>query len=110
MSKMNSEWETGGIQTVSYSDNDGHDLVIQRMQDVSPILDYNKFLRSHGEAHYKGENGDMWHYAHIPIIVMEQLIKKFGADVVLGDDVDDKVIKWIEAEAPYLKTGDFKLA
>ncbi len=52
----------------------------------------------------------MWHYAHIPIIVMEQLIKKFGADVVLGDDVDDKVIKWIEAEAPYLKTGDFKLA
>ncbi len=59
MSKINSEWETGGIQTVSYSDNDGHDLVIQRIQDVSPILDYNKFLRSQWPSPLQGRK---WRY------------------------------------------------
>ena len=91
-------------------DGDGLGMTITRLQNVSPILDYNQFLRGLGAKHYKGESGDMWHYAHIPIIVMEQLIQKFGPQVVLGDDVDDEVIKWIEREAPYLKTGDFSLA
>lgn len=107
---MRGEWSPFGIQHHTAADVDDDSLTITRLQDVAPILDYNQFLRSLGPDHYKGEDGNMWHYAHIPIIVMEQLIQKFGPEVVLGEDVDDEVIKHIERELPYLKVGEFNLA
>lgn len=99
-----------GIRHHMVPDADGDGMTITRLQNVSPILDYNHFLRSQGSSHYKGEDGTMWHYAHLPIMVLETLIQKFGPEIVLGDDVDDVVIKWIEREAPWLKVGEFNLA
>lgn len=110
MTLLNREWSPGGIQHHAHVDNEDGALIIHRMQNVTPILDYNAFLRSLGPDHYKGEDGNMWHYARIPIMELERMIQKFGPDVVLGDDVDDEVIKWIEREAPYLKVGEFSLA
>ena len=110
MSGVLTEVNGFGIRHHVSTDGDGEGMTITRLQNVTPILDYNHFLRGLGADHYKGENGDMWHYAHLPIIIMEQLIQKFGPEVVLGDDVVDEVIKWIEREAPYLKVGEFNLA
>lgn len=108
---LNSEYEAlTGVVTQSYSDEDGHDLVIRRLQDVSPILEYNQFLRSQGDKHWRGEDNTMWHYARIPIMVMEQLIEKLGADVVLGGKDTKRLLREIEQNYPYLKVGEFKLA
>ena len=106
MLKLNHEVEGhNGIRTESYSDEDGHDLVVRRLQDCQPILDHVAELRSHGSAHYKGQDGDYWHYASIPIVVMEKLIKKFGVDVVLNGKDDGRLIREIETNYPYLKMG-----
>lgn len=107
---LNREYEVGGIRTDSYSDEDGHDLVVRRLQDVSPILEYNHFLRGQGESHWRGEDNTMWHYARIPIMVLEQLIVKLGADVVLGGKDSKRLLQEIEQNYPYLKVGGFKLA
>ena len=105
---LNHEIEAmNGIRTVSYADNDGHDLVIKRLQDCSPVLEHNAYLRSLGSAHHKGKDGDYWHYASIPLIVMEQLIEKFGVDVVLNGKDDGRLIREIETNYPYLKTGNW---
>lgn len=109
MSLLSAEWSPGGVRHEAHVDNETGDLVIHRMQNVSPVLEYNKFLRSLGSEHYKGEDGTMWHYARIPVSVLEQLIQKFGHEVVFNDH-DDTVIKWIEREAPWLKCGEFSLA
>jgi hypothetical protein len=110
MTLLNVEWSPGGVQHQMHVDEESGDMVIHRMQDVSPILEYNKFLRGLGAEHYKGEDGNMWHYAHVPIAVLEQMIQKFGPEVVLGEDCDDRMIKEIEVNYPWLKVGDFSLA
>jgi len=110
MTLLNTEWSPGGVQHQTHVDNETGDMVIHRLQDVAPVLEYNKFLRGLGADHYKGEDGNMWHYARVPIAVLEQLIQKFGAESVLGEDVDNEVIKEIERNYPYLKVGEFSLA
>jgi hypothetical protein len=99
----------GGIRHITKTDDDGASLVIQRLQNVEPILDYNKFLRGLGAKHYKGEDGNMWHYARVPTIFMEKWIREYGADVVLGGE-DDTIIKLIERDYPAFKCGEFNLA
>jgi len=110
MTQLYQEWSPGGVRHQAHVDNENGDLIIHRLQDVAPVLEYNKFLRSLGADHYKGEDGNMWHYARVPIAVLEQLIQKYGAEKVLGEDVDNEVIKEIERNYPYLKVGDFCLA
>lgn len=106
MLKINKEVEGwNGIRTESYSDNDGHDLVVRRLQDCQPILDHVAELRSYGRDHYRGQDGDYWHYASIPLVVLEQLIEKFGVDVVLNGKDDGRLIREIETNYPYLKLG-----
>ena len=97
----------GGIRHVTRTDGD--DLIISRLQNVEPILDYNRHLRGLGAKHYKGEDGTMWHYARVPTIFMEKWIREFGADVVLGGE-DDTIIKLIERDYPAFKCGEFNLA
>ena len=108
----NGEWDmsAGGILDTAYADEETGDLIIHRMQNVSPILDHNAFLRSLGSDYYKGENGEMWHFAKVPPIIMEELCTKLGADVVFGEDPDGLLIKTIERDYPYLKVGEFNLA
>ena len=108
MLKLGTEREAiNGIRTESYSDGDGHDLVVRRLQDCQPILDWTAHLRSLGAQHYKGKDGDYWHYASIPLVVMEKLIQKFGVDVVLNGKDDGRLVREIETNYPYLKTGDW---
>lgn len=107
------EQSVGGIRHHGSVDEGDGGLVITRMQNVQPILDYAAFLRSLGPAHYKGkkdENGEMWHYARIPLIELERMIREMGPEAVLGGKDTKRIISWIEREAPYLKVGDFKLA
>lgn len=109
MTLLYTDWSPNGIQHQAHVDEETDDLIIHRLQDVSPILDYNKELRSLGASYYKGENGDMWHYAKVPASVMEQMIQKYGPEIILGDDCDDRLIKEIEVNYPWLKVGEFSL-
>lgn len=109
MPLLGKEWSPGGIRHEAHVDDEDGALVIRRMQDVSPILDHNQYLRSLGSQYYKGANGDMWHYAKVPPIVMEQLLIKYGHEVVFND-YDDTIIKEIETNYPWLKVGEFSLA
>lgn len=102
-------WSPNGIRHTAAVDESDNSLVINRMQDVSPILEMNKYLRSLGGAHYRGEDNTMWHYAKVPVIIMEKWIREYGADRVFSDD-DDTIIKLIERDYPAFKVGDFRLA
>lgn len=104
------DWSPGGIRHHLDIDNDDGAMIVRRIQDCEPILEYNKFLRSLGPQHYKGEDGNLWHYARVPNIILEEWIHKYGPDVVLNDTDNDFIIKLIEREYPYLKVGDFRLA
>lgn len=99
----------GGIQHISQVDNDDGGLVITRLQDVEPVLEYNKFLRGLGGAHYRGEDNTMWHYARVPLIFLEKWVREYGPRVVFDDD-DDTIIKLIERDYPAFKCGEFNLA
>lgn len=110
MTLLNQEWSPGGIRHQTHVDEETGDMIIHRLQDVAPVLEYNKFLRSLGPDHYKGEDGNMWHYARVPLSVWEQMIQKFGPEIVMGEDCDNRVIKEIEINYPWLKVGEFSLA
>ena len=102
-------WAPNGIRHTASVDESDNSLIINRMQDVSPILEMNKHLRSLGGAHYRGEDNTMWHYAKVPVIILEKLIREHGAEKIFSDD-DDTLIKCIERDYPLLKVGDFRLA
>ncbi len=103
------EWSPGGVLTRSQYDNATGEMVITRMQNVQPILDYAHQLRSLGASHYKGETGDLWHYARVPTIFLEKWIKEYGADRIFKED-DSLIIQLIERDFPKFKVGEFSLA
>ena len=103
------EIDPGGMRTFSQEIEGGDSLIITRLQDVEPVLEFNKMLRAEGRSHYRGEDGTMWHYARVPLIFMEKWIREYGPEVVFGED-DDTIIKLIERDYPAFKCGEFNLA
>ncbi|WP_287994333.1 hypothetical protein [Acidiphilium sp.] len=99
----------GGIFHRSEMDQETGALIITRLQNVEPVLEFNKMLRGLGKSHYRGEDGTFWHYARVPLIFMEKWIREFGPEVVFGED-DDTIVKLIERDYPYFKCGEFRLA
>jgi len=99
----------GGIRHITDVDEGDASLVITRLQDVEPVLEYNKYLRSLGGSHYRGEDNTMWHYARVPLIFLEKWVREYGADVVFGED-DDTLIRLIERDYPAFKCAEVRLA
>jgi hypothetical protein len=57
--------------------------IVSREQDVEQILEANKILANNTEYSKDGIKKEMWHYATIPNIVQEQLLR-------MGIDMDNK--------------------
>lgn len=89
-------WSPGGIRNWVGVDSDGV-TTVQRIQDVSPYLERNRFLRDHANR-WRGEDNDFWHVASIPNIVIEGWMQK---GVNLFDEND-----WPKVQA--LLNGDYK--
>lgn len=70
--------------------------------DVQAELDYCKGLANHDDYSKQGIKDEFWHYAHLPVIVIEQLLKK-GINVYAKGTIKD-VIKAINTDYPHLKT------
>lgn len=88
--------------------DDDNKVIIERQQDVSPILDRNQQLRNH----FSGKKmGDMQHIASIPFAVVEEWRNRYGINVFRPNKEDQKRIQKLlnSPEYAYLRTGGGRL-
>jgi hypothetical protein len=77
-------------------------LQVHYRQDVEGVLNYTKALRNDSMTD-AGIKRDMWHYAHIPQVVIYEMLYKHGVDI-FNKDHTKKVFELINREYPHLKT------
>lgn len=90
-----------GIRTDFDYDEQSGNVILQRSQDVSALLDHNAALRNAG-ATDKGIKESWWLYAKIPPIFMLKMRAK-GINVEDGRHMD-RVLAEINTNFPHLKT------
>ncbi|MEE8327222.1 MAG: hypothetical protein V3R32_00320 [Nitrosomonadaceae bacterium] len=74
MSKKIPIENTGITKTILHSDDSEGKIHIETTQDIQPVLEENKIRRNLGEFHNKKK--DWYHAASIPLVVVQQLVKK----------------------------------
>ena len=74
MSKKIPIENTGITKTILHSDDSEGKIHIETKQDVQPVLEENKIRHNLGEFHNKKK--DWYHAASIPLVVVQQLVKK----------------------------------
>ncbi len=77
--------------------------VMTHEQDVSRVLDYSHARMVDDDYTKKGIRDDMWHYAHVPNIVILDMKQRFGVDFY-DRNHKGRVIDLINSEYPYCKT------
>lgn len=89
-----------GVRTDFDYDEQSGNVILQRSQDVSALLDHNAKLRNAG-ATDKGIKESWWLYAKIPPIFMLKMRAK-GINVEDGRHID-RVVAEINTNYPLLK-------
>ena len=74
MSKKIPIENTGITKTILHMYDSEGKIHIETTQDVQPVLEENKIRSNLGEFHNKKK--DWYHAASIPLVVVEQLVKK----------------------------------
>jgi hypothetical protein len=92
-----------GVRTDFDYDEQTGNVILQRSQDVSALLDYNAALRNSGVTD-KGIKESWWLYAKIPPIFMLKMRAK-GIKVEDGRHMD-RVLAEINTNYPHLKTTE----
>jgi hypothetical protein len=69
-----------GIREIFHFDPMTGDVHIETQQDVEPLLDRNKALQNDESYSQAGIKNDMWHFAHVPIVVQLKWLVKYGAE------------------------------
>lgn len=92
----------GGIRTYVGFDNDDDSMIVRRMQNVTPYLERNHYLREHANL-WRGEDDTFWHVASIPNVIMEQWLRE-GIDIWTDRDWP-KIQRKLNGEFKYLKTA-----
>ncbi len=78
--------------------------VIGSHQDVSVVLEVNKILQNSDTYSKKGIKNSWWHYASLPMVLIEKWKNEHGIDV-FNKDHNKAVLKKInDPEYRYLKT------
>ena len=90
-----------GVTEVNYSSDDDDNVVVQKFQDVQPLLDRNKEVANSGAADIGIKKG-LWHYASIPVTVQYELLKK-GINIHDPEDAR-RMFDEINRNYPHLKT------
>jgi len=68
----------GGVISEFHFDYSSGLTTVNQVQDVEPIVENNKFLRSQGKGYTPSR--DMRHVASIPLVVIEQWIVEDGVN------------------------------
>lgn len=61
---------------VSHHAFDGDDLIVNRTQDVEPILDDNKAMAN------EPQHGDFRHIGSIPVVIIEKWMNEDGVNIL----------------------------
>ncbi len=78
----------------------GDQVVIERVQDVSAIIEANK--RQSNEA--TGRMGEMVHIGRIPVVIMDRWIKEDGINYLLKDNMPLLMKKLHHPDNKFMKT------
>lgn len=103
-----------GIQTRIILDSNGQDLAIEHVQDVEPILERNKYLRSQEQTNTDG----LKEVAEIPCVTLMQWLNEEHArgntslqllspefDLIIKKKLDDPDWAYLRTDRPALITG-----
>lgn len=74
---------------------------VSQSADVEGALEYTKALRNDEDYSKRGIKNEFWHYAHVPNIVLEQMIKR-GLNPY-GPGMTKEIMKIIDRDYPHLK-------
>lgn len=77
---------------------------ISREQDVNPVLELNKTLWNSDEYTKRGMKEEFWHYAQIPVLLIEKWRIEEGLDVFNKNHSKRLFQKLNDPQYRYLKT------
>jgi len=78
--------------------------IVSREQDVSHIIEANKQLQNNDQLTKDGIRNSWWHYAQIPMVVIEKFLNEHGVDV-FNKDHEKAVFRLLnQPEYRFLKT------
>jgi hypothetical protein len=92
-----------GVQTWHYYDDQTNQTVIEEVQDVQPFLETANTLRKDESYSKRGIKNSMWHYAHIPNVLITKFAIEHGVDV-FNPAQSREVLKLLNTEYTRLKT------
>ena len=79
-------------------------VILGSEADITPVLEQNKALQNHDDYSKQGIKDSWWHYATIPMIVIEKWKNELGVDV-FNKDHAKRVKKLLnDPQYRYLKT------
>lgn len=95
--------DTGVTDFFEY-DEQTDTTTISRHQDVTSILEDNKLLQNNEDYTKHGIKNEMWHYATIPLVLIEKWLNEDGIDV-FNKNHERKVFQKLNSpEYRFLKT------
>ena len=97
------EPSTGVTTTFDY-DYATDTTILGTEQNVEILLDRNKLLQNDSSYTKDGIKNEWWHYASIPLIIVEKWRNEFGIDVFNKDHLGAVYKKLNDPEYKYLKT------
>lgn len=86
---------------------DGDTFALQSVQDVAPILDFNKSFHLDGDGYTPSR--DLRHVAKIPLVIVQLWMDQYGVDVFNADHKPAVRRLLNSSEWSYLRTGGGKL-
>lgn len=92
-----------GVETIVHHDDDGDRLIIERAQDVQPILDHNKRLFTHNDGY--SPSRELRRVASIPLVVVEKWLREDGIDVFNKDHAEAVRRKLNDPAYAHLRTA-----
>lgn len=106
MKRLLSHDPLSGITTWFHKDSD-QGFKLEARQDISAFLDANKAAQNEGIA--KGQKGDFWHAARVPMIILQQWANEAGLpmnDPAFGEVVKKKLN---DPDNRFMRTGVFQI-
>lgn len=95
-----------GIRTFHDFDHSTNQTIITQVQDVDAILNINKAMANDTSYKQKGIKEDWYHFATVPMLVLQQIMEKYNISIFNNDDLPkfEKILA--SNEYRYLRTVD----
>ena len=83
-------------------------MILSDEQDVTPILEQARAMRNDGDYSRRGIKEDMWHYARIPLSILQEIKDKYGVDMRGANPDWPSFFAIINRDYPAFKATDGK--